>query len=59
MLLKLGVWWTLLKGDRGEGPVSYVIIVVIMAGAAVAIATGIAAVANGWLGDLQKIDDTP
>jgi hypothetical protein len=37
------------KGDRGDSPVSTAIIVAVLAVAALAIATAIAAIANGWL----------
>lgn len=45
-----------LGSDRGEGPVPYIIIVAIMALAAVAIATGVWQVAEGWLDDLGAVE---
>lgn len=49
----------LLRTDRGEGPVPYIIIVAMMAAAAAAIAFGVSQVADGWLTDLENVDDTP
>jgi hypothetical protein len=43
-----------LGADRGEGPVPYIIIVAIMAGAAVLIALGVSGLAEDWLGKLEE-----
>lgn len=56
MILKLAAKLAVLKGDRGEGPVPYVIIVAIMAAAAAAIAGAIWTVADGWVTDLNNVD---
>lgn len=38
--------------DLGEGPVPYIIMVALIAGAAAAIGLALVAIANGWLGDV-------
>jgi hypothetical protein len=42
------------RRDLGEGPVPYVIMVALIAAGAVAIATGLVALANGWLDQVPK-----
>jgi hypothetical protein len=49
MILKLYSRLAMLKSDRGEGPVPYIIIVSIIAILAVAVATFLSDTAEGWL----------
>lgn len=44
---------SMVKSDRGEGPVPYVIIVAVMSLAAAAIAAAVWQVADGWLSNIE------
>lgn len=48
-----------LRADRGEGPVPYIIIVAIMAGAALLIAGGVSGLAEQWLDKLTSESAVP
>jgi|RhiMetdeSRZDD1v2_1073273.scaffolds.fasta_scaffold04335_13 hypothetical protein len=42
------------RRDLGEGPVPYIIMVALIAGAAAAIGLALVAIANGWLSDVPR-----
>jgi hypothetical protein len=50
---------TMLKNDRGEGPVPYIIIVSIIAILAVAVATFLNDTATDWLDTVPEVGDAP
>ena len=54
MLLKLYTRLQLLKGDKGEGPVPYIIIVIIIAILAAGIATALSLTADNWLNTVPE-----
>lgn len=60
-MLRRQYWRVLLalRADRGEGPVPYIIIVAIMAGAALAIALGVDELAGQWLDKLKNESAVP
>lgn len=60
-MLRRQYWRVLraLRADRGEGPVPYIIIVAVMAGAALAIAMGVDELARGWLDKLTSESAVP
>ena len=60
-MLRRRYWRVLLalRTDRGEGPVPYIIIVAIMAGAALLIAGTVSGLAEDWLGKLTSEAGVP
>ncbi len=49
---KLAARLQTLKQDRGEGPIPHIIMIAMISVAAVAIATAIIGIANGWVGEI-------